>query len=267
MEPQPWAIIGDAANQKQKLILVQSIDNLMRKPSKIGAKLLSKGINSVRSLGRGLNGGIWPSINGTLIWALTFIDNEMAWDEWKKNTLAYHAENYPDVWYGIWSGPDTYNSDLSKYPGQTGFDEPLITGEQTISEDGDLMGLVGVAWTDFPVFNLHPHAWPLFNTSSLIGVRFTRKGVELRPTLPKEQYKFSSPLLSLEKTKRGYSGWYNPKKGGNWTLSLELSKEEIDQFKTILINGKIAKFSIEENKIFWNGKSKIDKPLIWKLEK
>jgi len=50
-------------------------------------------------------------------------------------------------------------------------------------------------------------------------------------------------------------------------LSLELSKEEIDQFKIILINGKIAKFSIEENKIFWSGESKIDKPLIWKLER
>ena len=44
----------------------------------------------------------------------------MAWDEWKKNTLARHAEVYPDIWYNIWSGPDTLNSTLSsKHPGET----------------------------------------------------------------------------------------------------------------------------------------------------
>ena len=70
-----------------------------------------------------MNAGIWPSLNGTLIWALALVNGELAWDEWKKNTLALHAEAYPDVWYGIWSGPDTYNSVLSKYPGQTAFAE------------------------------------------------------------------------------------------------------------------------------------------------
>ena len=52
------------------------------------------------------NGGIWPRINGTLIWALALQDGALAWDEWKKNSLAMHAEAYPDIWYGIWSGPD-----------------------------------------------------------------------------------------------------------------------------------------------------------------
>ena len=52
------------------------------------------------------------------------VDGAQAWDEWKKNCLALHAEAYPDVWYGIWSGPDTYNSVLSRYPGQTMFWRP-----------------------------------------------------------------------------------------------------------------------------------------------
>ena len=44
---------------------------------------------------------------------------EMAWDEWKKNTLARHADVYPDIWYNTWSGPDTLNSTVSKHPGET----------------------------------------------------------------------------------------------------------------------------------------------------
>jgi hypothetical protein len=48
--------------------------------------------------GAGTNGGVWPSINGTLVWALARVDGDMAWDEWVKNSLAAHAEAYPEVW-------------------------------------------------------------------------------------------------------------------------------------------------------------------------
>ncbi|MFX0143676.1 MAG: GH36-type glycosyl hydrolase domain-containing protein, partial [Candidatus Hodarchaeota archaeon] len=169
LEPQPWAIIGNTVNNNNISILINNIDNLLRKPSKIGARILSKDIDAKkREVGMRVNAGIWPSINGTLIWALSHVNGEIAWDEWKKNTLAFHAEAFPDIWYGIWSGPDTYNSDLSKYPGQTHFFEYFITGdpedEKSMREDP-----FGVSWTDFPVMNLHPHAWPIFNLIHLVG--------------------------------------------------------------------------------------------------
>ncbi|MFX1430876.1 MAG: GH36-type glycosyl hydrolase domain-containing protein, partial [Promethearchaeota archaeon] len=169
LEPQPWAIIGSTVDKDSIPVLVNNIDNLLRKPSKIGARILSKDIDvKKREVGMRVNAGIWPSINGTLIWALSHVNAEMAWDEWKKNTLAFHAEAFPDIWYGIWSGPDTYNSDLSKYPGQTHFFEYFITGdpkdEKAMKEDP-----FGISWTDFPVMNLHPHAWPIFNLIHLVG--------------------------------------------------------------------------------------------------
>ncbi|MFX0138345.1 MAG: GH36-type glycosyl hydrolase domain-containing protein, partial [Candidatus Hodarchaeota archaeon] len=120
LEPQPWSIIGKITNQEQAKVLVRNINHLLRAPSKIGAILHNKGFEG-KIKGMGANAGIWYSINGTLIWALSKVDGNMAWDEWKKNTLSIHAENYPDIWYGIWSGPDTYNSVLSKYPGHTIF--------------------------------------------------------------------------------------------------------------------------------------------------
>jgi cellobiose phosphorylase len=120
LEPQPWAIIGGAATAEQSATLVKAVDELVRKPSPIGAMIQSKGTAAFGSpIGSLENGGVWASINGTLIWALAMKDGAMAWDEWKKNTLARHAEAYPNIWYGIWSGPDFYRSVLSPHPGET----------------------------------------------------------------------------------------------------------------------------------------------------
>jgi len=265
LEPQPWAIIGGALDDRKKMILVQSINELVRKPSKIGARLHSKGIESIRNKGQGVNAGIWPSINGTLIWALSLVDGQMGWDEWKKNTLAYHAENFPDVWYGIWSGPDTYNSDLSKYPGQTVFNEGLLTGEPEDGEEGELIGHLATAWTDFPVFNLHPHAWPLYDVTRLVGINFNREGVEINPTLPKDSFELITSLFGLIKSHEGYSGWYNPKKEGKWSISFKMSDEELKKIKYISINGVKSDYSIDKNFLNLIGENKIDKPLTWQI--
>ena len=265
LEPQPWAIIGNALEQDQLVTLIKNINELVRKPSKIGAMILNKAINVNYPEGQGTNGGIWPSINGTLIWALSLVDRKMGWDEWKKNTLAYHAENFPEVWYGIWSGPDVYNSSLSKYPGQTGFKEPVLTEKVIPSDDEVNLGHETINWTDFPVFNLHPHAWPLYDITRLMGINFTPEGVELNPTIPRETYKFSSALLGLEKSRSGYSGWYNPIKEGRWKLSVGLSKNDIERKVYVLTNGNEKEFSRIGNCIIFSGESKLNEPLLWEI--
>ncbi|MFX0094316.1 MAG: GH36-type glycosyl hydrolase domain-containing protein, partial [Candidatus Hodarchaeota archaeon] len=270
LEPQPWAIIGGAADPNQRQILVKSIDEGVRQPSKIGAMLLSKtlkrkkgvmGLGAGEAAGMGTNAGIWFSINGTLIWALSLVDGAMAWDEWKKNTRATHAEIYPDVWYGIWSAPDTVNSELAAYPGQTSFEEAAAP------ESREAMRTFGVGWTDFPVMNMHPHAWILYNTSHLVGIKFSVKGIEFTPALPKEEYKFSSPLVGFKKSKEGYSGWYAPKVAGTWKVTLKLTGDEIKQFKTLKINGKEEKIDYTDDEMIWSGKSEPDKPLKWVIKK
>lgn len=265
LEPQPWTIIGNALTEFQKSTLVKNIDNLVRKPSKIGALLLDKGLDVEYPEGQGTNGGIWPSINGTLIWALSLVDGEMGWDEWKKNTLAYHAENFPDVWYGIWSGPDTYNSSLSKYPGQTGFNEKVLTEKVVRVEVEVNLGFETINWTDFPVFNLHPHAWPLYDVTRLIGITFTPEGVEIKPTLPQEEYRFKSSLIGFEKTASGYSGWYSPKREGTWKLTVELTDQEIEKIGPIFTNGNKNEFAIMGNRVVLTGDSRLNKPLSWQI--
>jgi len=243
LEPQPWAILGGATTSKQAVILVKAMDELLRAPSPIGALIKSRGNPYPhKPIGTWENGGVWQSINGPLIWALANIDGAMAWDEWKKNTLACHAEAYPNLWYGIWSGPDYYNSVLSKqHPGET--------------------------YADFPVMNMHSHAWPLYGAAKLLGLEFHERGLRLQPQLPLESYEFRSLLLGLQKSQSGYSGWYNPLAAGRWEIEIRLPEHELAQIKEVRVNGQLQKLprGTDPVRFEFEGDSMPGEPLRWKI--
>jgi len=265
LEPQPWAIISDVVGKEKEARLVQSIDKMVRQPSKLGAILQSRPIESTQEPpGMATNAGIWVSINGTLIWALTKANPEMAWDEWKKNTLASHAEIYPKIWYGIWSGPDTINSTFSEFPGHTLFNKYYLTGDPKDKVKSTIS--MGVNWTDFPVLNLHPHAWPLFNITHLLGFKFTKEGLKVHLNFPKEHYEFSSKLCGLNKDQGGYSGWYNPKFEGECTIEIILNEKEASQFTTLIVNDIEQELRIEEDKIQFSGINNTEKGIYWQLK-
>src|SRR6266699_1955023 len=158
--------ISGITDDEQTRVLVQSIDHELRRPSPIGAIQINDSPDRIATgvwktePGTSIAGGVWPSLNQTLIWALARVDGAMAWDEWKKNSFASHAEVYPEIWYQTWSGPDVTNSASRKHPGQTTGGPPF-------------------GWTDFPVLNMHTHACPLFSLAKLLGVEFTESGVSL----------------------------------------------------------------------------------------
>ncbi len=257
LEPQPWAIIGGAATPQQTRELVQAIDELVRRPSPIGAMLQDKGIQ-LQGLPPGdfANAGVWASINGTLIWALALTDGKLAWDEWKKNTLARHAEVYPEIWYGTWSGPDYYNSVLSKYPGQTFFLDSQRKKTQPPRS----------FWTDFPVMNMHPHAWPMHSAAKLLGVEFTPDGIVFSPKLPLEEYRFRSPLLGFSKSSQGYEGWYAPSVPGEWVVRVSLPAGDAKQIRRGETNGKMQVVGGARNGVFeLKGSSAPAIPLRWAL--
>lgn len=241
LEPQPWAILGGSASTEQVDALVRSLDELVRQPSPIGALLQSKPDETMKDdSGVGTNGGIFAAINGTLVWALAMVDGSKAWDEWKKNSLARHAETYPDMWFGIWSGPDAYNSVLAKNPG---FTEP-----------------------DFPVMNMHAHAWPLYSASKLLGLEFNEHGINFHPDLPLTQYEFTSPLLGFRKSAEGYSGWYAPMTAGRWTVEITLSEANLGGMRRLEVNGVAEKLTYSAGRIRFSGKSQPGRPLRWKVD-
>jgi hypothetical protein len=252
IEPQPWAMIGGAASEEQTTALLKAIDQELRKASPIGAMQISDSPDRVTNgvwktePGTQVAGGVWPSLNQTLIWALARVDGAMAWDEWKKNSFASHAEVYPQVWYGTWSGPDVLNSALSKHPGETTGGKPF-------------------GWTDFPVLNMHTHACPLYSAAKLLGLEFTEKGVALAPKLPLETFRFDSPLLGLVKTAKGYEGWYNPSVRNTWGVRLSLSPDEAKHLQHAEVNGMRIHLRMNQGVIEMRGEGGAGSAFRWSL--
>ena len=216
------------------------------------------------------DGVLWYIPNGTIQrvgnksqgWALAKVDPIMAWDEWQKNSLARHAEVYPDIWYGIWSGPDTFNSIY----------DPINPGGTMLSDlirkPGQIMDHVyatDFGMTDFPVMNMHPHSTPLFSLTKLLGVEFTPQGLILAPVLPMQSYRFTSPLLGLVKSKSSYSGWYAPSSGsGIWEIELRIPDSA--RFRRLEINGKTQSLQISSGKtVLMRGQGSQGAPLKWSL--
>lgn len=158
LEPQPWALIGGAAGAVGAQ-LTRAIVNGPAHDSPLGARVRWP-VPTSEAPGESLSGGIWFSINATLVWALRDQDPELAWGEWRKMTLASHTASFPDVWEGTLSGPDAFNAPESSRPGRT-WASSLVGdgGSQT-----------------FPVSNPHSHAQPLLALLRLLGVEPTESG-------------------------------------------------------------------------------------------
>jgi hypothetical protein len=268
IEPQPWAIIGGATSPEQAGELAQAMDELIRRPSPIGAMQISKGSHTAEDVGEKIgtaeDGGVWPSLNGTLVWSLALVDGVMAWDEWKKNSFARHAEVYPEIWYSTWSGPDTLNSVLNKYAGQTMLSDVLLK-QRDVKAPLEFTSDFG--WTDFPVMNMHPHAWQLYMVAKLLGLEFNGKGLALAPKIPLASYRFDSPLLGMIKSDRAYEGWYEPTaRSGTWTIELRLPGGESARFMRAEVNGRKEAIRRGPNgEIELKGEGGPGKPLRWSV--
>jgi hypothetical protein len=158
LEVQPWAILCGAASDEQASALLALIRDRHAKDSPLGARLIWPVRESPRApAGEGIDGGIWYSINMTLIWAAARHAPDFAWSEWRKMSLLAHAAAYPDVWEGTLSGPDAYNAPESSRAGRTW---------QTAQ----------FAMQGYPVGNLHSHSQPLLAYLRLLGVEPTASG-------------------------------------------------------------------------------------------
>ena len=251
IEPQPWAILSGITSATQSRELAQTMNAVLR-GGPLGAAQMGAGPDMKQGgpadSGSLEHGAIWPSLNQTLVWALAGIDPAMAWDEWKKNTFCAHANAYPDIWYGIWSGNDSWNSPLSKHPGAAA-NEPYFHG------------------TDFPVLNLHAHACFLYSATKLLRIEFTEAGFNVSPELAAGPYRFESPLLGVSRSQEGrYEGWYAPSRPGRWTVRISLPAELAGRISQAEVNGASVSIKITaEGTIELLGSSNSQSPLRWSL--
>jgi hypothetical protein len=174
LEPQPWALIAGILDDEQAKTLVGTIRESCA--DRLGTRIFGdRGGGSFPTLG----GGQWPAINSTLVWGFGRVDPREAWRELRDNTLHHHAVCFPEIWYGIWSGPDTYlPTSLGEYGGQT-------------------WSWPGFGMQSWPVQILFVHSEPLNASLWLAGVLPGARGLQVDPLLPFEEWSWDGGLLSL----------------------------------------------------------------------
>lgn len=168
LDANAWCLVARIGTDAQRANLVRSIRERCDDPSSIGPTILDRP-HRVRAgilpAGWDVNGGVWPAIGALTVWGLALHDPESAWRSLAKQTFAAHARAYPHVWYGIWSGPDAYNSHHGERPGET-YVQPATP------------------MREFPVMNSNAHAAPLLALLEALGVEATPEGVVVEPRAP-----------------------------------------------------------------------------------
>ncbi len=151
--------------------------------------------------GSDTNGGTWAAVDSWIAWAWSLHDPQQAWEFYKGTTLAAHAEAYPKVWYGIWSGPDSYNAHYHKRPGET-------------------FNVTFTPMTDYPVMNMNRHAGPLLDAIKFAGINPRKDAIVIDPRLPFNRFSIQLPLMGFSYEPAAIRGYYAPIAPGDFQFAI-----------------------------------------------
>lgn len=187
LDGQVFCLIANIGRRRAELAAV--IMERLVDTSRVGPTILDKP-HPVRfgilQPGWDCNGGIWAAINALAAWGLSLADASLGWECLAKQLLRAHARAYPHIWYGIWSGPDAYNSWMGDREGET-FVQPATP------------------MAEFPQPNSNAHAGPLLGLMKVLGIETTPDGLEIseRPgseRLPFDHWHLACTLSELSST-------------------------------------------------------------------
>lgn len=200
LNTQPWAILSGAATITQAITDDNNIKTLLSQPSPIGAasESTSQGPSGEGGTGTGSTGGIWYSLNGPTVWAFAALDPALAYQEYKNNTHATYAQAYPTNWWGVLSGPDSYDS----------FEAGASAGQ--------------AFQMDYPVQDTHAHAWPLYDTFKLSGIQPTEAGYTINPHWPFAQFTWNTSVVGVSYGNGRVSGRLHPEGTGTVRMHVRL---------------------------------------------
>ena len=188
LEPQVFPVLaGIVEPVRRDLALDEVVARLETSIGALSNVAISSGAPTGGGADRPLVGGIWPVANAWLTAAYARRSADEAWSSFIHNTLAAHAEKYPDLWYGIWTGPDSFNGPDNPRPGEA--DAHRVT-----------------ALTDYPALNAHVHTGPLRALMDIIGVSGTVDGLRITPRVPTERFTVEWPRFKLQSTPNSIAG-------------------------------------------------------------
>lgn len=196
LEAQVWALAGDLfESDDDRTRTIAAVHDQLDRPSPAGATLRA-------------DGEVWPAMGALLTWGYSRTRPDLAWDHFVRNTMVGHARAYPDVWYGIWSGPDGTNGPRDERPGQA-----WLTAETPM--------------TDFPVMNNNQHAMPLLAALRMAGVEATARGLRVGPKVPSRSFALRTELVDVEQEGDTLAVTYRPLADASRELVLEAPEGEL----------------------------------------
>ena len=178
LEPQVLPILGGLVDEARRDALLDRVVELLETPYGAMSNTPVDEVGGGGGIDQPQLSGVWPVANAWLTEAYAMRDPTEGWGSFVRNTLFTHAETFPDLWYGIWTGPDSYNGPDHERAGEA--DAHPAT-----------------ALTDYPAFNAHIHTSPLRALQALAGVRGTADGITIAPRLPTETFTIVWPRLEL----------------------------------------------------------------------
>jgi hypothetical protein len=231
LEPLSWLLISGALPDDYASQLINNIYERLDEPSPFGQNLVSPPLSTMLNrLEKGweVNGGIWSAMNFLLSWGYGRYDKQKALDALIKNSMHRHEEVYPNIWYGIWSGPDAFNASYASRPGETYYH-------------------ISTPTTDFPVMNLNFHANFLTALLKLSGIEPTIDGLTVSPRLPLKNFVLKTPIIELRVNENEMYGSYVQQSLEEFTLRVKLPQSWIGKEVHCYINDFEIPFRIRED--------------------
>ncbi|MHA1230122.1 MAG: GH36-type glycosyl hydrolase domain-containing protein [Candidatus Helarchaeota archaeon] len=236
LEHHPWLLLSGILSAEQREVLINNIYQILDKNSKIGQYVCfppNKTIFNILPGGIAENGGIWFAMNFLLTWAYSIYDRNKAINSLIKNSMANKAKQFPKIWYGIWSGPDSYNADYTKYPGET-FNHPITPQ------------------LDFPIMNMNIHANFLNSLLKLIGIEAYYDYIIIDPKF-NTYFSIKTKLITLEYQEDKISIDINFLKGDTLNLIIKLPEDFGKEISIIINENEVKNFKIKENQVIIEG--------------
>ena len=178
LDANAWCLVAQIGTDEQRQALVAAIAERLDDPCPIGALSLDRPLDvrgGILAPGWDTNGGVWPVLTSLLTWGYALQDPPRAQRLLHKQLLATHARTYPELWPGVWSGPDCYNAPYAMDPGGT-FVQPATP------------------MAEFPVMNAHTHAGPLFALIKVLGLEAGPDGLAVRRPSPLGDWSLATAL-------------------------------------------------------------------------
>ena len=191
-------------------------------------------------------GGVWPVANAWLTEAYAIEDPARGWDSLIRNTLFRHASVYPALWYGIWTGPDSFYGPDAERPGEA--DAHLAT-----------------ALTDYPALNVHVHAAPLRALLGVLGIEPRATGLAIAPRVPTERFDVIWPRLALSSRPDRIAGSITPVGSGRFELAVALPSGLRAGRLRVLVNGAPGRWTRHDDTVTIVATARAGEPLAWSI--